>query len=34
MEGWRRELQMTLDHVRDVAEAKMKASTQRTRKKN
>jgi lysophospholipid acyltransferase (LPLAT)-like uncharacterized protein len=35
MEAWRRELQMTLEHVRDVAEAKIKPSTQRTqRKKN
>ena len=26
MEGWRRELQLTLEHVRDVAESKIKAN--------
>jgi len=34
MEGWRRELQMTLEHVRDVAEGKIKSSTQRTQRTN
>jgi hypothetical protein len=32
MEGRRRELQMTLEHVRDIAEAKIKASRQRTQR--
>ncbi|HJT00458.1 MAG TPA: lysophospholipid acyltransferase family protein [Terriglobales bacterium] len=32
MEGQRRDLQMTLEHVRDIAEAKIKASRQRTQR--
>jgi len=34
MEAWRRELQMTLEHVRDVAESKGKSPTQRTQRTN
>jgi lysophospholipid acyltransferase (LPLAT)-like uncharacterized protein len=34
MEGWRSELQLTLDHVREVAESKVKSSTQRPERTN